>query len=63
MAMQPQPGMAMQPQPGMAMQPQPGMAMQPQPGMMPAPAHDFVQNAGMQQPVMGGMPGMMPGNR
>lgn len=46
-----QPGMP-QGQPGMM---QPGMPQQP--GMI-APAHDFVQNAGMQQP--GGMPQGMP---
>ena len=58
------PGVMPSPQPQM-----PGQAAMPapaaQPGMMPAPAHDFVQNAGQQpamQPAMqpAAMPGMMP---
>lgn len=39
-------------------QPMPGMT---QPAAMPAPAHDFVQNAGQQPMVQPGMPGQMPG--
>jgi len=59
---QPQPGgypqPAMQPAPQQPMQPQ----YQPQPGGMPAPAHDFTQNAGMQpyQPQYAPQPGGMP---
>lgn len=54
------PGMPGTMQPG----PQPGQmpGMQMQPGQMPAPAHDFTQNAGMQPaPQYQPQPGMMPG--